>query len=554
MNTHHSPEIYDAIVVGSGATGGVAAKELGERGLKVLVLEAGRDFDPQADMGNAARDMAKRFYNLFISHRQSYQSLHPGYWKANPDFFIDEKDNPYTTPDDKPFYWIRGRQVGGKSLTWGGITLRLSDYEFKAASRDGFGEDWPIAHADLAPYYSQLERYFQVQGAQDGLPQLPDGEYLSAAAFSPAEQHLKAVVEDRWPDRRLIISRGFSLHKPTQANPWPRSSSRGSSLKAAMATGNVSLQSDAVVSHVLYDPATRKARGVKYVDRVNKTTHEVFGRIVVLCASSIESVRILLHSTEQYQPGGLPNASGILGRFLMDHVSTTSFFFLPGFKPPEHSFELSGSESFFIPCFFNLEAQELDFLRGYGLWGGIQRFDPPGLFRKVGEGAIGFLVAHGEVLPRYHNHVRLDPDVVDAWGIPAAHIDCAWSENEHRMVDHMHSQIKEIVNQAGGKCMRLTDLFRVPVFAEYVRRIEETMAFAAPPGYYIHEVGGARMGTDPSNSVVNANNQCWEAPNLLVTDGACWVSAGWQSPTLTEMAITARACALIADELRRGTV
>jgi choline dehydrogenase-like flavoprotein len=552
MSENSAFEIYDAIVVGSGANGGVAAKELSERGLKVLVLEAGRALDPQVDLGHNVRDMAKRFYNLAIARRQSHQALHPGYWKANPDLFIDEKDNPYTTPPDQPFYWTRGRQVGGKSLTWGGITLRLSDYEFKAASRDGHEQDWPIGYADLAPYYSELERFLKVRGNQDGLAQLPDGEYQPTLPLTPAELHLKSVVETQWSDRRLIASRGFPLHRSTAAEPWAPSSSNGSTLKAAIATGNVTLRSDAVVSHIIFDPDTHKARGVGFIDRISKEAHEVFGRTVVLCASTIESVRILLHSTEKYQPGGLINTSGALGRFLMDHVSTSTFFFLPGFKQPEKPFDLSGCDSFFIPCFCNLESQQQDFLRGYGIWGGVQRFDLPGIFRKVGEGSIGFLIAHGEVLPRYNNQVQLSGDVVDAWGIPVPHIECAWSDNEHRMLAHMHTQIDEIISLAGGKPMKLTDIFRVPIFSDFVSRMEETMAFSAPPGYYIHEVGGARMGTSATNSVVNAHNQCWEAPNLFVTDGACWVSSGWQSPTLTEMAITARASAFIAEEMRKG--
>ncbi len=554
MPPQHTPEIYDAIVVGSGATGGVAAKELSERGLKVLVLEAGRTIDPQADLGHNVRDMAKRGYNLAISRRQSYQSLHPGYWKANPDFFIDEKENPYTTPPDQPFYWIRGRQVGGKSLTWGGITLRLSDCEFKAASRDGFDNDWPIAYADLAPYYSKLERFFQVRGARDGLAQLPDGDYLPPAPLTPSELHLKTIIESRWPDRHLIASRGFPLHRSTPADPWPRSSSQGSSLKAAIATGNTTLRSDAVVSHVIFDRHTRKARGVGYIDRINKTAHEVYGRIVVLCASTIESVRILLHSTERYQPGGLTDASGTLGRFLMDHVSTSNFFFLPGFKKPAKPFDLSGCDSFFIPNFCNLKTQQEDFLRGYGIWGGIQRFELPDILYKVSEGAFGFLIAHGEVLPRFDNQIRLNSEVVDAWGIPVPHIECVWSENENHMLTHMHVQIDEIIDKVGGKSMKLTDIFHVPIFADYVSSMQKKMAFSAPPGYYVHEVGGARMGTSPTNSVVNDRNQCWESPNLLVTDGACWVSAGWQSPTLTEMAITARACDSIVEEMRKGNL
>jgi choline dehydrogenase-like flavoprotein len=328
-------------------------------------------------------------------------------------------------------------------------------------------------------------------------------------------------------------------------------SSIGSSLKAAIATGNVTVRADAVVSHVIFDAETSKAKGVAYRDRDRKTLHEVFGRTIILCASTIESVRILLHSTDKYQPSGLSNRSGMLGRFLMDHVSTSTFFFLPNIKQPK-TFDLSGADSFFIPCFTNLESQQEQFLRGYGIWGGVQRFDLPSIVRKVGSGSIGFLIAHGEVLPRYHNQIQLSDDVVDAWGIPAAHIACKWSENENLMLDHMHREIDKIIKLAGGKSMKLTDMFHVPIFKDFVSRMEETMAFSAPPGYYIHEVGGARMGTSPTNSVVNANNQVWESPNLFVTDGACWTSSGWQSPTLTEMAITARACEFIAEQIGKG--
>lgn len=554
MNKYPSPETYDAIVVGAGATGGIAAKELSERGLKVLVLDAGPQLKPDVALGTDLGNAARRVRNLFLTRQQSYQALHPGYWKTNPDLFVDERENPYTTPPDQTFYWMRGRQVGGRSLTWGGITLRLSDYEFKAASTDGYGEDWPIGHAELAPYYDRLEQFFQVQGARNGLSQLPDGHYLAPAPFTPAEEQLKTLVDQHWPDRPMIISRGFSRHQPTAEKPWPRSSSVGSSLKAALLTGNVVLQPDAVVSHVMVDPTTRRARGISYIHRVDKTAHEVFGRIVVLCASTIESVRILLHSTEQHQSGGLPNASGLIGRYLMDHISTMSFFTLPSFTQPAKPFELSGCESFFIPRFSNLDRPQEDFLRGYGLWGGIQRFGIPSLLRKFGNSALGFLVGHGEVLPNYDNHVRLDSEVVDAWGIPVPHIDCRWSENETRMLAHMQDQIRSLIELAGGNYLRLTELLNAPFYPKSLRQLEETVMFSAPPGFYIHEVGGARMGTSPDNSVLNAQNQCWEAPNLLVVDGACWTSAGWQNPTLTEMAITARACDLIVQAMKDGSV
>ncbi len=542
-------QVYDAIIVGSGATGGIAAKTLAEEGLMVLVLEAGRDVTPN-DLRNGPVAMAQRLSNLFVTQRQSIQAAHPGYWKANPNLFTDEIENPYTTPADKPYCWMRGRQVGGKSLTWGGITLRLSDYEFKAASRDRQGQDWPIGYADLAPYYSELEQFLGVQGDRNGLPQLPDGHYRTAAPLTPAEQQLKQRVEQRWPDRKLIPSRGFPLHQATAEKPWPASSSQGAALKVALATGQVTLQSNAVVSHVLYDPNHKKAQGVCFVDRQTKQRHEVLGKLVILCASTLESVRILLHSTQPFQAEGWVDESGLLGHNLMDHVSTCRFFFIPGVEPPEQAFNLSGSESFFIPNFCNLKQQDQEFLRGYGIWGGIQRSDLPGFLRKVGKGAIGFLIAHGEVLPRYENYMHLNPHLTDAWGIPTPHISCAWSDNEQRMLKHMNQQIEEIIKRAGGESMALTDLYHVPVLGSYIHRMEETMAFAAPPGFYIHEVGGAPMGSSPSNSVLNAQNQCWAAPNLLVTDGACWVSSGWQSPTLTMMAITTRACRLAAATLK----
>lgn len=543
---------YDAVVVGSGATGGVAAMVLAEAGLRVLVLEAGPDLSPAKAFGREPLNSLRRLANL-SSGRQRLQSQHPGYWKANPDLYVDELQNPYTTPEQRPFLWSRGRQVGGKSLTWGGITLRLSDHEFKAAERDGHGLPWPIAGEDLAPTYDRLERMLGVHGQRDGLPQLPDGQYLPPLPFTPAEKHLGAAIA-RDLGLPLIHSRGFRLQRPSPSNPWPRSCSQGGALARALASGRVCLRSDAVVSHVeITDRGL--ADGVVFLDRLSGASHRCRAALVVLCASTLESVRILLHSGEPHQSGGLVDGSGTLGRYLMDHISTSRFFALPDQPAPEEAAELSGAGSAFIPNTVNLDGLgELPFLRGYGIWAGVQRFDPPVPFKRRRQEAVGFLIGHGEVLPRAENRLSLSATERDAWGLPVPHIDCHWGENERLMVAHMQERMRQVVAAGGGRIRPLEDLFLFPLAEPLVRRSVALAPAAAPPGYYIHELGGARMSSSPERGVLDPWNRHWQARNLLVTDGSCWPSAGWQSPTLTEMAITWRACARAADDLRRSAM
>jgi choline dehydrogenase-like flavoprotein len=542
----------DAIVVGSGATGGVAAMALAEAGLEVLVLEAGPELTPERAYGSEPLNSLRRLAHL-SSGRNRIAANHPGYWKVNPDLYVDEQRNPYTTPPDRPFLWSRGRQVGGKSLTWGGITLRLSDHEFQAAERDGHGRNWPIRHADLAPYYERLERLLRVHGERDGLPQLPDGVFQPPLPLTPAEQHLRRCIS-RDLDLPLIHSRGFALRRSADG-PWPRSCSQGGALALALATGRVRLQSNAVVSHVDVDRRTGRAAGVVVVDARSGERRREQARLVVLCASTIESVRLLLHSC---QVGGLEDVSGRLGLGLMDHISTSRFFRIPD-QPPAGASELSGAGSCFIPNTVNLAearaiADGVDFLRGYGLWCGIQRFDPPALLKRHRSAAVGFLIGHGEVLAHDHNRVTLDPEQKDAWGLPVARIDCRWGENEARMVAHMQARMQAVVTSAGGEIAPLHELFVMPLLEPLVRNSLALAPGAAPPGYYIHELGGAAMAANEQDGVLNGWNQLWRTPNLLVTDGSCWPSAGWQSPTLTEMAVTWRACSHAADAMRRDAL
>lgn len=533
-------EPYDAIVVGSGANGGVAAKRLTEAGARVLVLEAGERVDPPATRLGKLKRLARKAARFAGSSRQRVQSLHPTFWDSDPGVFVDDVDCPYSTPADKPFQWIRCRTLGGRTLAWDGVTPRMSDYELSAAERDGVGIDWPLRHADLDPYYRMLECYLGVHGDRDGLPQVPDGAFHASRPLTAAERTFKKRVESELPDRRVIVSRGLDAgREPRAGERWPLSNVH-TTLRDAADTGRATIRTGAVVSRVLTDPMSDRATGVELVDTASGALDVAHAPVIFLCASTLESVRLLLNSRTRAHPDGLGASSGVLGHYVMDHIAGNLFFQLPDVRPSSRTHRLLGSRAFMVPRYRNLDRQDAPYLRGFGMWGAIDRLAFPSVVREFAGEAFGFINTRGEVLPRFENRVEIDPDLEDRWGIPCVRIHCAWGDNDLAVAEAARREAEEMIVAAGGEVRALSRWIRGPLGHPVLDRLESEWR-TSTPGLFVHELGGARMGRSPDDSVVDPTGALWDVPNLYVTDGACWPSSGWQNPTLTQMAITARA-------------
>lgn len=558
-------KIYDNVVVGSGASGGWVAKELAERGLTVLMLEAGPPRIPTRDFTEHVWPYQLKFRGFGnqqqLLHTQPVQRLCYACDEYSHQFFVNDLENPYTFPPDKPFMWIRGRQVGGKTFCWARESYRYSDNEFKAASRDGHGEDWPISYRELEPYYDIVEDFIGVSASYEGLPQMPDGRFLPAMALSCGGVMAKEMVERKFgwrvmPDRvanLTVAHRGRpACHYCDQCQRGCYTASYFNSpsvtLPAAAVTGKLTLISDAVVSHVLMD-STGRARGVHYIDRVTRQHYEAYARVVIVAAGALESTRILLNSKSASYPDGVGNSNGVLGHYLMDH------FTIEGGSGFITSLRSSKREAvgrpcgFLIPKYVNAEStrdRNKNFVRGY-------RFDGDGsqelyehaflmsdfgeTWRKRVREEIPYyfaIEAQGECLPREENYVKLDAVKKDAWGIPVLHINAAYGENERAMAVAMGEHIGAILD--GMKLGNVTPPRR------------ELSLF----GKNIHECGTARMGTDPKKSVVDRNCKVHDTGNVFVTDGAVFTTQGCYEPTLTIMAISARAGEHIAQSSRRG--
>ena len=521
---------YDAIVVGSGASGAWAAKELTEGGLKVVLLEAGRDLDIvhdfPADAEVGSRGMVERAKSVIRG--QHVQARCSGFSEKTKQFYVNDRQNPYTTPRGDTFLWFRGRQLGGRLHTWWRIAPRMSNYEFKAASIRGDGVDWPLSYEELAPYYDIVERTLGVYGQPAGIPNCPDGHFIGPAKTTKIEEAFMTNVEKRLPNVRVTHRR--SVKYDNGRIPLP--------IRLALATGNLEIRTDAIVSRLLTDPQSGKATGVEYIERLTMKPRTVRAKVVVLCASAIESVRILLNSESAKHPSGIGGSSGHLGRYLCDHIGYTQTGEVSE-KDVEPFFSEDGFDfapkvvGLYIPSFCEKESK--NFPGGYAIHVGIGR----GTREWV-------MIAHGEMQPRYENYVSLDPNVKDAWGIPVARIECSHSRDDVNMVAHMKRKLPEIAAAGGLRADKNLHLRSIR-FRPF-RSLILTKYGAWWPGVAIHETGGARMGDKPDNSVLNSYCQCWDADNVFVTDGACFVSPGFQNPTLTMMALTVRACRFIVRD------
>lgn len=558
---------YDAIVVGSGVSGGWAAKELTEKGLRVLMLERGRQFNHVADYEYAMKSPWETKYNGKITLEQAathpklardypYNETTETYWMKDADSLYEEK---------KRFDWYRPAIVGGKSIMWGRQCYRLSDLDFEANAKEGIAIDWPIRYADIEPWYSYVEKFVGISGEALGLPQLPDSEFLPPMDMFFVEKEVRKRIEKAFPGRHLTMGRVANLSAAKEAQigvgrgpcmyrnrcamgcPFGAYfSTQSATLPAAAKTGKLTLRPDSVVREIVFDPGTQKASGVRVCDAVTMEDHEFFAKVVFVCASALASTALLMNSKSERFPDGLGNDSGELGHNLMDH------HFRAGASGVwegdlDRYFYGRRANGIYMPRYRNVGDDKRDYLRGFGYQGGGGR---QGWERNVAELSFGAdlknelvqpgpwtmgLMGFGETLPDHKNHMSLHPEKRDKWGLPIVVFDAAFGENEKKMRVDMMEDAREMLETAGLKDVKVMD--------------GESF-----PGTAIHEMGTARMGHDPKTSVLNGNNQVHGVKNVFVTDGACMTSASCVNPSLTYMALTARAADFAVEEMKKGNL
>ncbi|MBX2857669.1 MAG: GMC family oxidoreductase [Cellvibrionaceae bacterium] len=552
-----SAKKYDAIVVGSGISGGWAAKELCEKGLKVLLIERGRAVKHREDYSGEGKapwefDHRGRVATNLINDQYRIQKKCYAFNDATKHFFANDKDYPYTSAEGTAFDWIRGNQLGGRSLIWHRQSFRFSELSFEENARDGYGCDWPIRYKDLAPWYSYVEKFTGVSGSKDKHPQLPDSECLPPFEMNSVELYAKALIERKYPDRKMLQGRCAHLSEATPffleqgrskcmaRNQCQRGCSFGayfstqsSTLPAALKTNNLRIACNSVVDSLRYDDKTNRVTGVNVIDEETLETREYQANMVFMCASTIGTTQIMLNSTSKAFPNGIANSSGVLGHYLMDHIyNSEARGEIEGFS--DDYYKGNRPTNPVIPRFQNLKKQTQAYARGYFLRGGAARTsvvhgignkDFGASFKKSLQkpGPWGFgWGGSGEMLPMFDNQMTLDSSKTDKWGMPLIEFNCKWTDNDYKMMQAMADDAAEILESIGAKNVK--------------RNVSD-----APPGLAIHEMGTARMGRDANTSVLNGNNQCHDIPNLFITDGSCMPSSGHVNPSLTYMALTARA-------------
>jgi len=552
-------KVYDVLIVGTGASGGMAAKVLTEHGLEVLLLESG-----PAVNASQFKTHAMPYHFPFRGVGSPRKIREDGRRAASeytpfPGYYAEFSQHPYTMPSDQPWDWsLRSRILGGRTLHWGRQSFRLAEYDFKAASRDGYGADWPFTYQQLEPYYDKVEDYIGVQGRREGLSQIPDGIFQPAFAFNCYEHLMRKTARKKgWRMTSLRVAQLSRPHRNRPACHCCGACGNGCHVSAffstiavtlpdAIATGKLTLRTDAVVRHVVVDSEGR-AKGVGFFDRVTKKYEEVFAKVVVLAASTLESTRIMLNSTSRIHPNGLANSSGALGHYLTDHFTAGSVVgLLPGLVGSQIRNEDGTANASYIPRFRNVSDRHPDFLRGYAIMvrGGSQIFPShatmiPGFGAdykqqiKKNHPAWVIVYARGEPLQTYESRVEIDKKVVDAWGIPVLHIRYHRTENDRKMLRDAFQNLQELMDVAGAKIL-------------------STDESLSTPGSISHEMGTCRMGRDSKTSVLNSYNQAHDVKNLFVMDGGCWPSSTCQNPTETMLAVAWRASDYLAEQFRLG--